>query len=286
MDTIFTTGIEKDVDLLGYNYLLHDGQYYRGCRRCGGSGHYSFDGYSSECYECGNTSARYGVCVGTLEEATKDAEKRAKAKAARDAKRQREYQKKVDAAQALRDELKASDPDVYDFLMGISIDTVDEYDDGSKLEKNQFIRAMAETLRWVGQSRRFTPNMIAAVRKAMETRAAKAVVNAAKAPVVEGRRVITGKVISTKVVEGDYGTTYKFLVEEEGGARVFGSIAKDLWNQVEFMGQYRMQYWNESEGVMAKLVGMEVTFTATVQVSKDDKSFGFFSRPTKASVVE
>lgn len=293
MDTSFTTGIEKDINLDGYNYLLHDGQYYRGCRRCGGSGHYSFNGFDSICYECGNSSARYGVCVGSLEDATKDAAKRKAAFDARQRKRDREAQKRVDKMVAKQEALKASNPAVYEFMMAIDDNDGDYSADGSywienkNKERSSFLVSLHENLTFPANcDKPFSANMIAAVEKVMESRAAKAAVDASKPAIIEGRVVFTGKVVSTKAIEGDYGTAYKMLVEDAEGRRVFGSIPGNIWDEVEFLGAYRKLAWNETDGVMKKIVGMELTFTATIEASKDDKSFGFFKRPAKASIVE
>lgn len=85
----------------------------------------------------------------------------------------------------------------------------------------------------------------------------------------EGRYVVEGLVISTKAKDSQYGTQYKMLVELADGNRVFGTIPRSLDDQV----------WATRSEVT-------VQFTAAVQVSKDDEHFGFFSRPTKATVIE
>lgn len=268
---------EKDINLDGYMYLLHDGQCYRGCRRCGGTGHYSFNGFGSICYECGNAAyAKLGTCVGDLEGATKDAHKRKLGREARDRAREKKRLDELAKREAAQLKIKESNPAVYEFLM-----TEAAYE-----SRSSFIADMASLLQFhVGGKRYMSEKMIAAVEKIIAADAAKAIVDAAKPALVEGRRIITGKVVSTKAVEGDYGTSYKMLVEEVDGQRVYGSIASGLWDEVEFLGAYRKHAWGETDGVRTKLVGMEVTFTATVEVSKDDKSFGFFKRPTKAAIV-
>jgi hypothetical protein len=86
-------------------------------------------------------------------------------------------------------------------------------------------------------------------------------------PVPEGRYQITGEVLSTKWVDSDYGSTLKMLVKVDtlnGVYRIFGSVPSAL--TVER--------------------GDNVTFTATVERSAKDESFGFFKRPTKATLLE
>lgn len=253
---IQSTIADKDIELEGYRYLIHEGQYYRGCRRCGGSGHYSFDGYSSDCYECGNSSARYGVCVGNLEQAKKDATKRAKAKAAREAKKEQKRLALLAKREDAQLEVKAVAPEVYEFLMS----------DAAYNHRNSFISEMASKFQYHIPEKKWTEKMTDAIRRHLSTLAA-AEADAAAHPVVEGRIVIRGEILSNRIDENDYGTTYKILVKDERGFKVWGSLAKALWDGI-----------NEFDEVK----GRGVTFSATVEASKDDKSFGFFSRPTKA----
>jgi len=89
----------------------------------------------------------------------------------------------------------------------------------------------------------------------------------AAAPVPSGRIIITGRVLAVKQVErptyhyGDSGISTKLLVQGLTGFKVWGN-----------------QFMNAQKGDL-------ITFTATVEPSKDDAKFGFFSRPTKGSFV-
>ncbi len=85
----------------------------------------------------------------------------------------------------------------------------------------------------------------------------------------EGRYEITGKVISVKAQDSDYGTQYKQLVELPDGNRVWGTIPSSILDEV----------WNSPKGTST------VTFTAAVERSKDDEHFGFYKRPTKPTVT-
>jgi hypothetical protein len=84
-------------------------------------------------------------------------------------------------------------------------------------------------------------------------------------PVNGERIVVTGEVLSIKEVSNDYGFTLKGLVRADGGWKVYGTIPAAIRGTVN--------------------VGDRVTFTAKVEPSRDDATFGFFNRPTKASVV-
>lgn len=271
----------------GYTYLELGGRFYKGCKRCGGTGHYSFDGYSSECYECGNSPlAKLGVELGSKEAAEKWCHNKAVAQANRDRKREAKAQAARDARDARVAALKATDADVVAMLQKIYDDENEAYQTGdySKVSKSGFLRDMASNLFNAG-GRDLSEKMLVALRKVVAREAEKAVAQAALPALVEGRREVVGKVVSTKTVESDYGTGYKMLVELSDGTRIFGSIPNNIWNEVEFLGAYRKSAWNETDGVMTKLVGMELKFTATIEASKNDKSFGFFKRPAKAEIV-
>ena len=87
---------------------------------------------------------------------------------------------------------------------------------------------------------------------------------AAPVPAFGGRATITGKVLSTKVVESQFGAVTKMLVQHADGWKVWGSVPSNI----------------------AADKGDIVAFDAKVEVSKDDPKFGFFSRPTKARTLE
>lgn len=84
-------------------------------------------------------------------------------------------------------------------------------------------------------------------------------------PAPEGRLVVKGKVISTKVQEGQYGYEHKMLVESVDGWRVYLTVPSAIGNVEK---------------------GWEVEFTATIKPSNDDKFFAFGSRPSKASITK
>ncbi|QKN87732.1 hypothetical protein IXEL_31 [Microbacterium phage Ixel] len=295
----------KSIEHEGFYYVeTTDGIIAKGCRRCGGTGHYSFNGMDSICYLCGNVwEARLGDIFETRQQAEKWCHERAVRKAQADRKRQAEHQKKVDAAEARRQALKAADPEVYEFLMGIVIEGDDQhlypsYDEWAaaqsnvKLEKDGFIRTMAETLRWVAPSKDFTPNMIAAVRRTMERRAAQAA-EAEAHPAPSGRVVVTGEIASAKVVEGDYGTSYKVLVKDDQGFKVWCSLPKAQVEQAieEYNETHPEAYtWGPACWLLGAdgtdeqgIKGRRITFTATLEPSKDDVSFAFGSRPAKGA---
>jgi hypothetical protein len=113
-----------------------------------------------------------------------------------------------------------------------------------------------------------TERQAAAVGKALERmaeREAQAAQEEAEArPVPTGRIVVEGEVLTTKWQDSSFGGTLKMLVKGEGW-KVWGSVPS---------------------GLRGLEKGDKVRFTATVEASEDDPSFGFFKRPTKAEVLE
>jgi hypothetical protein len=81
--------------------------------------------------------------------------------------------------------------------------------------------------------------------------------------VPEGRLVITGTLLAMKWQESYYGSTLKMLVQDDRGFRVWGSVPSSLDA-------------NRND---------RIQFTAAVTQSDDDPKFGFFKRPSKATVL-
>lgn len=87
---------------------------------------------------------------------------------------------------------------------------------------------------------------------------------AVSTPVVEGKGVIVGTVVSTKWHENDYGGRAVMTVRDDRGFTVWGSVPRAIDNVER---------------------GNRVTFSATVERSDRDETFGFFKRPSKASII-
>lgn len=79
-----------------------------------------------------------------------------------------------------------------------------------------------------------------------------------------GRVEVTGVVTSTDSRANDFGVRYVMTVKDDRGFRVWGSIPSAI---------------NPS-------VGDRVTFTATVEKSDKDGTFGFYTRPSKARILQ
>lgn len=87
------------------------------------------------------------------------------------------------------------------------------------------------------------------------------------AEVREGRSTITGKVVSLKWRESQFGGAFKMVVRDDRGFKVWGTAPDSLFEDSEIPN------------------GTRVRFDAAVTVSDDDETFGFYKRPTKAERV-
>lgn len=85
---------------------------------------------------------------------------------------------------------------------------------------------------------------------------------------LDGRHTFKGEILCTKEQESMYGITLKMLVKDERNFKVWGTAPNALWD--DHSGSVK---------------GMIVEFDATLEVSNDDETFGFYKRPTKINVI-
>jgi len=117
---------------------------------------------------------------------------------------------------------------------------------------------------WTEKQENFARILIDRIQRQPEIEAARAAEAAAAepVPVTDKRIVIEGEVVSTKVVDGGFGTVIKCQIKTAAGWRCWGTRPlPDLKR------------------------GDKVRFIARLKPSDDDPKFGFFSRPTKAEVL-
>ena len=98
-----------------------------------------------------------------------------------------------------------------------------------------------------------------------EIAAARAAEHASAADCPTGKIAVEGTILSIKEVDSPYGLTTKMLIQHADGWKVWGTMPSAI------RGAER---------------GAKVRFIATVTRSNDDSKFGFFSRPTKAEIME
>jgi len=232
---------------------------YQPCSKCGGSGTYVAK-TSGRAYEC-------SVCFGhgrTMKPAVKRAMRAAMA-AEQEAARA-PLMPWIEELRAAAAALSIPDPES---------DEQWTYAERSAMRTHQLLTSIAAQ----------------AYNKGSVTDAQRAAANAAVArltapapeviPVPTGRQQVTGRIVSVKEVENQYGVTMKVLVADDRGFRVFGTRAASMLVPCE------TGYIDGSDGRRYRpaSVGDRVTFVATIEPSHD-RGFGFYSRPAKARAAE
>ena len=250
------------------------------CNRCGGSGYISSYKYieGGRCFQCGGavthnrtkivehrvyTADRLASLVAS--KAKKDAAKAEKARIRFEREEAEVLEEKSDLLSRF-DSLAPEFKDVAEQdIAKAERDADSSYQRGSSYEvsyglcADAFFAACNRVLlaKWLTEKR------VAAMEKRIAgVRSRKVELENVQA-LTEGRKKLSGKVLSVKWVESQWGGTEKMLLALPDGNRVFGSVP----SSVEVS------------------VGDEVELTATVKVSDRDTHLGFFSRPSKASVL-
>lgn len=278
--------VETDGGYLAFNWVRPEGElvFTKLCLKCGGDGqHWATHISQGECFRCAGSGVEPRVGRKTEQELESMRLGKLRTWERKEAKRLAEC--------AARDErvarFAAAEPVIWALLEKTQQQITDNYNmdtygGGVYQNVNPFLRSMLERLTNVVKGGELSEKQVEALRKFVTPKPA----DENSSPVIEGRIEIHGVVVSTKVTpDNGYGEGYKMIVRDERGFKVWGSIPNNLWNEVEFLGSYRKNSWGETAGVMEKLVGMEVKFSATVEKSDRDEAFGFFKRPTKAEVV-
>ena len=140
-------------------------------------------------------------------------------------------------------------------------------DRADKYEENTISDVVGKLVQYGSISEKqvaFVQKLLAKIPARAQQEAARAAEAAAAdpVPVFAGRAKIEGKVLTIKVVESQFGSQTKMLVQADAGWKVWGSVPSSI-------GPER---------------GDRVYFEAKVERSTDDPKFGFFSRPTKARI--
>lgn len=293
------------IEFEGFYYVVtNEGVFGKGCSRCGGTGHYSFDGQSTVCYECRNVwEYRLGDIFETEADAQKWCHQRAVRRGQAERKREQERLAKLAKRTAAWDALEAAHPAVWALLTSVLNVRAWDQPNGDvypkSTERDTFVLQLADQL-WKLNERPFTEPQIAALQRVAERRAERAV-EAEAHPAPAGRVVVTGEIISTRVVANDFGTAYKILVKDDAGYKVWVSLPKaqveqgydKFYTAVEEAGSSMYDFGSDCWflGVQSGsffyqgVKGSRITFTATLQPSQDDVSFAFGSRPTKGAWV-
>jgi hypothetical protein len=81
---------------------------------------------------------------------------------------------------------------------------------------------------------------------------------------------VAGEVLSAQLREGYYGDEWKWLVVDDRGFKVWGTIPSAIWDVYDGEGK--------------NLRGRRVKFHAKVERSDKDEAFGFYKRPTQVEL--
>jgi hypothetical protein len=147
---------------------------------------------------------------------------------------------------------------------------------------NDFVADVARKLRRKGE---LTERQIEAVRRVVAREAEPKPEPAPMVPVVTGKVTIEGEVKSVKVQYSDFGATLKMLVLDDRGFKVWGTVPSKLSDGIDRVwGEMTASGSVPDKGVKGH--GRRVRFSATVEASHDDETFGFFKRPTKAEFTD
>jgi hypothetical protein len=216
------------------------------CRRCGGSGHYSFNlMHGTVCFGCAGRKRGKLVRVDAAEilKLEKAADRRAVKRDEAAAERRARWDAEAAAGRA---EVERDFPEAYAILDGY---------DG----RNKFIADVASRMAQYGRLKR-DGDMSNIARAVVDAHARD---NGFAVDVPTGRVVVEGEVIKTDVKFNAYGERHVMTVKNDEGWAVWGSIPRDI-SAVER--------------------GDRVRFTATVEAS-EKPTFGFFKRPSNAEVT-
>ena len=110
----------------------------------------------------------------------------------------------------------------------------------------------------------FAESLLAKIPQRAEIAAQRAAEQEAAAPCPTGRIVVTGTILSIKAQDSPWGLVNKMLVRDDSGFKVWVTCPA------------------QAEGQR----GSKVTFTATIEPSRDDPKFGFGKRPAKLTVIK
>lgn len=218
------------------------------CGKCGGSGFISYYSYNEggRCFSCEGTGGRHTVTVGSERKKACNRQTTADRNAVKYEKANAEAREEKKAQKAELEIWREANWNVVEFLAP---------------HLNGFLGELSDQI----TVKPLTENQLAAVVKIMDEAA-----NAGEVPVTDKRVKLAGEILSMKLVQDRYSYvesyTVKVVVKLDNGARVYGTAPKGF-------------------GRVDELKGSRVEFVARVEVSDDDKSFGFFSRPTKAVYV-
>jgi len=251
------------------------------CSRCGGSGIWRGGFRTGVCYDCnGDGRGSDYKFKAYTEEAYATYAKRRDARAKRKAEKHKletkerleNFREELDALEELGSALlpilsrayiksiKKSDDDDFGFVDKVAntLLEVPNRDYSIRLDASDLILRSREELSntWIVKS----PKTIEALRNMLARKLEQDKENESTPNwTEEGRQEIEGEILTTKIVESDYGSSEKMLLKLSDGRKCWGSVPSKL-DKFD--------------------IGDTVAIKATISISRDDKTFAFFKRPS------
>ena len=110
-------------------------------------------------------------------------------------------------------------------------------------------------------------------------------------PVPQGRERFQGEVICTRFVDSDFGGSIKMMFRDDRGFTLWGTVPRSLCLlQIPDprAGQTidGLEYPEDLVNQRSLKRGDRIAFTARAERAKDDDKHGFYSRPSKAELLE
>ncbi len=85
-----------------------------------------------------------------------------------------------------------------------------------------------------------------------------------------GRVAVAGEILSARYRDTMYGVTIKVTLKADAGYKLWGTLPSAL----------------EPDGDLDLVIGRHIAFTATLEPSERDQTFGFYKRPSKATFTD
>lgn len=224
--------------------------------------------------QCACGGANHGGSWGRLarrgEDFTEALERLQARLAATEAKRVKRAEQERNRARKAFDAWAAGNADVVEFL---------------KVEANATFEFLEDMASLVRQVKPLSDRQAAGVRKCMVHAAKRAEQDrkreeerATAKPVPTGKVEITGTIVSVKWKESSYGPggAYKMIVKGDDGWKVWGTAPAKIMPSERTTELAANNYG---------LAGQRITFTATVEASDTDETFGFAKRPTQVKLL-
>ena len=266
----------------------------RYCKRCGGSGHYSYNQMTGTiCFQCDNRpSRREWQSKEAVKSYAQGRKRSVKARARQQAKRDAELQARWDTFNAFMSEAMSSSGE--ELARALDSEWIERHFDEAAFESD--VPKALHILRDLRQ-KAFKFGSLSAKQIELALRLYDQIQNPsdheeATVDAPEGRQEFTGQIVSVKLSQGHFGDSVRMTVkvQAEGGVWLAnGTLPTAVYDQAE---QEIGSTFTDSGcreitvgDVRRHLYGREITLTATLTPAKD-AHFAFAKRPSKAQLAE